>query len=199
MTSFVRMTIAGLAALALASTLSIALGAAAPVHAAELRAPQGIADDPPGGETPAPSLPDDGATRTAPRGSDADEPSTTAGSCHDISNGGHECTRIWWPGGSPDPGESSTDSGTLTLRDSGGWTIFAACDFNGDGVSIGIQIDPTDGTSNYYTRRPATESCSGEVESRTINRFRFVAVDRTGTPVGTPTDWETPPWGAGPP
>jgi hypothetical protein len=194
MTSFTRLAVAGLAALA--STLSITMSTAELVHAAEPLAAQRIAHAP-GGEMPAPPLPtdDDSSPRTSPSTA-PDENSANAGSCRTISDGKRECTRIWWP---PDPGEGSTDSATLAYQNSGRWHIYAACDFNGDGTSIGIQIDPSDGKSDYYTRRPPTSSCSGEIEARTIHRFRFVAVNRSGTAVGTPTAWETPPWGAGPP
>lgn len=152
---------------ALAAALSITMSTVVPVHAAEL--PQSASDG----------------------------VSANASSCRIYGGDLHQCDRTWWPGGSPDPGESSTDTASLKWNN-GQWLIFGACDHNNDGVSIGIQIDPSDGRSDYYTKRPPTLSCSGEPESRLIHRFRFVAVNSSGTPTGTPTAWETPPWGAGP-
>jgi hypothetical protein len=201
MTAFMRMTFAGLAVVALSSTLSIATSTVEPARAAEPASLLRVLDTPPESEAPAPPSSEDDRTRTlepsqAPD-EDTDEDTVTASSCAEASSGRLECIRRWWPGGTQDPGESTTDIGSLEYVEGRAWTIYAACDFNGDGISIGIQIDATDGTSNYYTRRPI-QSCQGERESRTIHRFRFVAVDRSGTPVGTPTAWETPPRGSGP-
>ena len=202
MTAFLRMTFAGMAVVALSSILSVTTSTVEPARAAEPATLLRVLDTPPEPDAPAPpSSEDDRAGTREPSQApddDSDENSATAGSCAEVSGGRLECIRRWWPGGTPDPGESTTDIGSLEYVEGKSWTIFAACDFNEDGTSIGIQIDPTDGRDDIYTRRPATPSCRGEAESRTIHRFRFVAVDGSGTPVGTPTAWETPPRGSGP-
>jgi hypothetical protein len=81
-----------------------------------------------------------------------------------------------------------------------------SCNRNNDERTIAIQVDPSDGKSEYYTIWDNVADVEGQppcgetVENRSVHGFRYVAVDaRTGEITGTPTEWKAPPWGQGPP
>jgi hypothetical protein len=191
--SFVRIAVTGL--VAVASILSITMATVETARATEPSAPpesSDIADDPPGEEIPAPPPPADAA----------DPPSLPRPSPGEVSPNatcdGRRCTHRWYSSG----GEV-TDSGVVLLY--GGDYYLYACNWNNDDISIGVQVDPSDGRWAYYTRGDATRGeadtrCAADyTETRTIRKIRFVAVDRNGRAVGTPTAWIAPPGGTGPP
>jgi len=188
--SFLKMAVLGL--VALASTMSMTLVTVEAARAAEPPESSDIANDPPGEEVEPPPRPSDAPAEPPPS---LPEPPPDQFSTNATCNA-QACNHFW----TTNNGLVITDQGKVA-RDG---SLFS-CNWNSDGRSIGIQVDPTDGKWIYYTVGDATRgekdhACTRDwKEYRGIRKIRFIAVDRAGRIVGTPTAWIAPPGGYGRP
>lgn len=187
--SFLKMAVLGL--VALASTMSITMVTVEPARAAEPPEASDIAKDPPGEEVDPPSSSADADSEPPPpRPKPSPDEVSTNAVCND-----QYCTHPWY-----DKYGNMIDEGVVSR----GGGLYS-CNWNHSGKSVGIQVDPTDGKWTYYTVGDATTGekdglCAADhVERRGIRKIRFIAVDRAGRVVGTPTPWIAPPGGYGRP
>lgn len=199
MRSFVKIAVMGL--VAVASTMLITISPVERAHAAEPPASSDIANDPPGeAAPPPPSRGEPAEPLSLPKPPHGEISESAFPICMERSL--PSCEYPW-----VDRNGNITDEGKLWHIGPGNharWALFS-CNWNNDDLSIGLQVDPSDGGWSIYTKGDATRgesdgSCEADFyEPRKIRKIRFVAVDRNGRAVGTPTAWMEPPGGAGPP